>query len=395
MTTNLVAQLMFDLRGDPLDRVASALGESPARIETALGVVFPAILSGLAGKASTLAGASVLLDLIRLNQLDSARYHVATAAIGAHDGVINLINAGRPALDAALSGRTGRVVEWISSSAGLNRSSGISCLTIALPLVVGQIVRLVGPGRLNAWNLQTLLMEQRGLLEELPGLGAALGVVNVRKTQTRARARGAVTESAHTRPWTAWREWALRLALIVLIPVSFSLGRRADPRLLVQGQVPLAQAAVATAGAARVVPARAEFVDRQLPHGISIRISSGGVESRLVALIENPDARMDDRASFILNGVEFETGSATLKPSSREQLRNITAILNAYPTVHVKIDGYTDDAGDAARNLRLSAERATATMDEIVRLGIDRSRLQAEGYGSQRNNRIDIRVTKK
>jgi OmpA-OmpF porin, OOP family len=382
VTTDPVAQLMFDLRGDTLDRVASALGESPARIETALGAVLPAILSGLARRAATIAGASVLLDLIRLNQLDSARYRDAPSAIAAHDGVINLINAGRPALDAALGGRTGSVVDWISSYAGLNRSSGLSLLTMALPLVVGQIVRLVGAGRLNAWNLQSLLTEQRGLLEELPGLSAALGIANVRSVQTPARVRSAVTDSTQTRSWTAWWEWPLRLALIVLIPVSFSVGRRADPGLVVKGQVPLTQAAVATVGAF-IAPAS------------SIRIPSGGIESRLLAFIENPDAKVEEQPAFTLDRLEFGAGSATLKPSSREQLRNVTAILNVYPNVHLKIAGYMDDAGDAARNLRLSAERATATMDEIARLGIDRSRLQAEGYGPQRNSRIDIRVTKK
>jgi OmpA-OmpF porin, OOP family len=408
VATNLVDQLMRDFRGDTLGRVASALGENPARIETALGSVLPAILGGLTGKASTIAGANVLLDLIRLNQLDSPHHRDVTAAVAAPDGVINLINAGRPALDSALGARTSAVVDWISSRAGINRSSAISLLTIALPLVIGQIVGLVGPGRLNAWNLKTLLTEQRRFLAELPGLDAALSVVDARRVHPFPRARDAVTDAAQTQIWTAWWEWALQIVLIALIPLAFSLGRPADSQLGVQSQIPVAQAGVAVLAAALMAPSPGEFVDRRLPNDITIRIPSRGSESRLVALIEDPDARLDKQMWFSLDRLEFETGSSTLKASSREQLRNIAAILTAYPNVHVKIGGYTDNVGDDTDNLKLSADRATTTMFEIASFGIDRSRLQAEGYGEQdpvadnvtaegrqRNRRIDIRLTKK
>lgn len=39
-----------------------------------------------------------------------------------------------------------------------------------------------------------------------------------------------------------------------------------------------------------------------------------------------------------------------------------------------------DGTGEAAANLRLSAERATAVMNALVSAGISRSRLVAEGY---------------
>jgi outer membrane protein OmpA-like peptidoglycan-associated protein len=89
-------------------------------------------------------------------------------------------------------------------------------------------------------------------------------------------------------------------------------------------------------------------------------------------------------------------------------LGNIAEILKAYPAVHVKIGGYTDNVGDEAHNLILSSDRASTTMQQTRRLGIDKSRLTSEGYGKdhpvadnsteegrQRNRRIDLRVTKK
>jgi outer membrane protein OmpA-like peptidoglycan-associated protein len=104
----------------------------------------------------------------------------------------------------------------------------------------------------------------------------------------------------------------------------------------------------------------------------------------------------------------FETNSATLRPESRAQLSNITAILQAYPRVNVKIGGYTDNSGDPAANLQLSQARATTVRNELGGMGIESRRLEAEGFGDQhpvadnstaegraRNRRVALRVTTK
>ena len=133
-----------------------------------------------------------------------------------------------------------------------------------------------------------------------------------------------------------------------------------------------------------------------------------GVEKKLIAFIEDPGKPVDKTTWFTFDRLEFETGSANLKPSSMEQLKNVAAILKAYPKVALKLGGYTDNIGDPAANLRLSQKRAETTMAELVKLGIDAKRLEAEGYGDkhpvadnstkegrQKNRRIDVRVTNK
>ena len=59
----------------------------------------------------------------------------------------------------------------------------------------------------------------------------------------------------------------------------------------------------------------------------------------------------------------------------------MAAILKAYPKVKIKIGGYTDNQGDAAANLRLSDDRAKNVMAELAKLGVDPSRMEAQGYG--------------
>ncbi|RYZ89511.1 MAG: OmpA family protein, partial [Proteobacteria bacterium] len=79
-----------------------------------------------------------------------------------------------------------------------------------------------------------------------------------------------------------------------------------------------------------------------------------------------------------------------------------------YPAVNVKLGGYTDNTGNADKNLKLSGDRAQSVKKELAGLGIADSRLEAEGYGQEhpvasndteegrsQNRRISIRVTKK
>ncbi|MCL4136743.1 UNVERIFIED_CONTAM: hypothetical protein GTU68_005383 [Idotea baltica] len=111
---------------------------------------------------------------------------------------------------------------------------------------------------------------------------------------------------------------------------------------------------------------------------------------------------------FDFDRLQFETGSATLKSSSTEQIKNIAAILEANPTVAIKVGGYTDNTGSAALNQELSAKRAQAVATAIAAQGIDQTRLASEGYGSQHaiasndteagramNRRTSVRVTAK
>jgi outer membrane protein OmpA-like peptidoglycan-associated protein len=86
----------------------------------------------------------------------------------------------------------------------------------------------------------------------------------------------------------------------------------------------------------------------------------------------------------------------------------VAEIMKAYPKVKAKIGGYTDNTGDPDSNLKLSQDRATNVMNELVVLGVASDRLTAEGYGQQhpvadngtdagrqQNRRIAFRVTEK
>jgi outer membrane protein OmpA-like peptidoglycan-associated protein len=151
-----------------------------------------------------------------------------------------------------------------------------------------------------------------------------------------------------------------------------------------------------------------KFMPVKLPNGVELNVPELGVERKLIAFIEDKSKPVDTKTWFSFDRLEFETGSANLKPGSAEQLKNIAEIMKAFPKVKMKVGGYTDNVGSADANLKLSRTRAENTMQELVKLGVSAKRLEAEGYGEKfpvadnateegraKNRRIDLRVTAK
>ncbi|MGH7336758.1 MAG: OmpA family protein [Myxococcota bacterium] len=146
---------------------------------------------------------------------------------------------------------------------------------------------------------------------------------------------------------------------------------------------------------------------KTLSSGYELRGETDGVESALVAFIEDTSEPIDEDTWFTFDRLTFQTDSTELDmEQSREQITNIAEILKAYPTVKLKIGGYTDDTGTAAANKALSKKRADAVVVAVVAAGGDKARLEAEGYGPEhpvcpandteeckaQNRRIDVNV---
>ena len=149
------------------------------------------------------------------------------------------------------------------------------------------------------------------------------------------------------------------------------------------------------------------FSLQKLANGVDLNIPEFGIETKLLGFIKGDNA-VDKETWFDFDRLLFETNSANLKGESQEQLRNVSEILKAYPDVHVKLGGYTDNTGNAASNLKLAQDRANSVRVELEKMGIDKDRLEAEGYGQNhpvasndteegraQNRRISIRVTRK
>lgn len=87
----------------------------------------------------------------------------------------------------------------------------------------------------------------------------------------------------------------------------------------------------------------------------------------------------------ITEKIQFDFDKATIKPESSSLLNEIVEALTANPRLRkISIEGHTDNAGEAAYNLKLSKERATAVLDYLTQHGVAAQRLSANGFGEER-----------
>jgi OOP family OmpA-OmpF porin len=86
---------------------------------------------------------------------------------------------------------------------------------------------------------------------------------------------------------------------------------------------------------------------------------------------------------YVAHGIEFEADSDLLKPESAATLKQVAAALTKDRQLKLEIDVYTDSAGDADHNLKLSELRAQAVQSVLVtQFGIAAAWLSANGFGT-------------
>jgi outer membrane protein OmpA-like peptidoglycan-associated protein len=87
-------------------------------------------------------------------------------------------------------------------------------------------------------------------------------------------------------------------------------------------------------------------------------------------------------AAMVLKNIQFEYNDFKLKETSKIELDKVVQILTENPTLHIAINGYTDNVGSNESNLMLSTNRAKTVMDYFIEKGIAANRLQYKGFGA-------------
>lgn len=87
---------------------------------------------------------------------------------------------------------------------------------------------------------------------------------------------------------------------------------------------------------------------------------------------------------FVLDDVQFATGSATLTPDSHARLDAMVEFMTHKKATRLEISGHTDNVGRKAVNKKLSQQRADAVRGYLVSKGIVADRIKAVGYGDEK-----------
>ncbi|MCL7488279.1 MAG: OmpA family protein [Desulfobulbaceae bacterium] len=86
---------------------------------------------------------------------------------------------------------------------------------------------------------------------------------------------------------------------------------------------------------------------------------------------------------IILTGVYFSGGATDLSPASQAYLDKVAEALKRFPDIRFEVGGHTDSIGETERNLTVSRQRAESTAAYLAARGVDGSRLESAGYGSE------------
>ena len=83
--------------------------------------------------------------------------------------------------------------------------------------------------------------------------------------------------------------------------------------------------------------------------------------------------------------IHFDFDNAEVRAADQAMLDRFASVVQEhYRGSYVTVEGFSDPAGNAEYNRRLSERRAEAVQDYLVQLGIQEDRLRTVGYGEAR-----------
>jgi len=373
VTDSLYTRLSSIIKPSTVTDIAAQLGAPDQAVSRGLALSGATAFSALASKA----GDSEMMRQV-IDTASRTPANMLTSITGSQlsDPASPLMSTGRRFLSSIFGGSQSWVTDLIGREAGLGSGAASTVLALganALLTFIGGKVRDEG---MTATSLAGFLRSEAPAVRRAlpPSFEDAFvrhfgGVDTARTVDTTPVVAQSVKKERSIFPW---------VAAACILGVALWYGLRPN-RIEVPETPP-----VGTAGTYTYTPPNlGNYVPRTLVDGTVITVPERGVENRLLAFIVDSSRPVDTTTWFDFDRLLFDTGSATLRPESNAQLRDIAAILKAHPNVQVKIGGYTDNVGNPADNQTLSQERADSVRAQLVSMGIDGSRLTAEGYGEE------------
>lgn len=369
MAESLFASLLHSLDKNSISQIAGTLGESERNVSRGMEASVASVLGAAVNKAEDPAALRSLVDLAPGNQVDLSWSKMAAglSAPGASG-----IASGQRMLLGIFGSDHAVVSDAVAQDSGVSKATASNLLAMAAPMVLTGLSRRM---REQGWSISSL---GGAILKEGPTLRNALpvGVANLwwpgsataRKPQN-VPAPPSPRAISPVRRDRASAAWLGALVLAIAAVGCFWLWSHARRSAEV--------ASIAATGAANRLAN--DSVYRRLPSGVALNVPADGSESRIIDTIDGTAGNQNTWIDF--DRIQFDPGSARLNPVSSEQLDNIAAILNAYPTVHLNLAASSDERGTVWQNRELSRVRAETVKGALVARGISPDRLTTERIG--------------
>jgi OmpA-OmpF porin, OOP family len=411
MSFNLLDAAKGLFTSELVGKASSFLGESESGVTKALGGVLPSVLGGLIDKSSNHDGANMIANLAG-EQHNSGLLNNIDGFFGDGGG---LLNKGAGLLSSLFGNKTDGLIGLISNFAGVKSSSTTSLLSMAAPMVLGLLGKHAASSGLSGNGIASFLSSQKSsVAAALPAglnLGSMFGGFGDKAAETVSHAKATAhnyTNQVEEKSGGAMK-FLLPLLLLGLLAAGVWYftkdGCGKSGVVNADGHDSANHTTVATGTEAKTnttatMPAvtidsvsglvsydLGAPMDLELPGGAKLAgVATNGFENTLVNFIKTGAIDTVNKGAnwFDLHNVQFVSGKTIYAGTAEAQVKNAGAILKAYPNVKIKIGGYTDASGDAAKNKALSQSRADKVKADIVAAGAKADQVvEAVGYGSE------------
>jgi OmpA-OmpF porin, OOP family len=415
MSFNLLDVIKNQFNSGLISKASSLLGENENGVSKAISGIVPSVLSGLISKGTSGSnGAEEVLNTAKTTS-NGGLFNNLSELLGNGD----LLSKGSGLLKGLLGDKASGITTAISSFAGVKSSSVDTLMSMAAPMVLSSVGKHATENNLTSSGLMDMLNSQKGtILSALPsGLSSVSSLLGVDKISNIASAAGNNTKAAvtqlheYTEKKSAGISWLLPLLLLIAAGILawwFLLGGKqgctgkktdgidttavqtnggASEGVNTNGPTTSISVGKVDSTTGDFVYDLGKMITIDLPNnGGKLEVGEYSTEAKLVAFLNDGTKIVDTIKGnwFEFTNVKFKTGSSSITDESLAQIKNMVLIAKSYPTAQFKLGGYTDNTGDAAKNVALSQKRADVVLAKLKELGATENSLSgAKGYGPE------------
>lgn len=380
---NIYDSLKNLVGADLVSKAASTLGESNAKVSTAVSIIIPSLLAKLHKEGNTSAIRDTIEHAGNNNAIDSIN------GIFSGNCIYNNVNVGDRLEDAVLGSKKADFISAVAAKAGMstaNTGKLTKWVSAALAAFFGN--RVVKHNDSMGDILSELDNEKVSIANDIPAnIRSILGLAPVTATRTTTtKAAEPVRKSGMGWLW-------LILGLLLLLLIWFWWRSCNRNKVVTHDRTHVERVdTVRTAPVATTVDndnrngVRTEVT---LPDGRKINVYKNGAEDQLITYLNSDSYKnaSDNNLKnkwFEFDNIDFEFNSADeLTAGSQQQLNNLVTVLKAYPDVKIRIGGYADKVGNNPENMKISKERAEYIKSYFEKNGINGSRIDTKGFGEE------------
>ena len=393
-TPDLMGIVSRQITPDVIRNVASQLSEDRTTTASALSAAVPSALTALSDVASSDTGARHIQEVIDEKRRDSAQGIEDDRPLLASGSSVASTHAAS-LIDDELGPRSTSIAAAVANATGIKPASAQKLMGGVATAALAALAK--SSGGIGAGALQSMFREQRSQwVSRLPGPVASLFNGHSRAgfvPAERAYDERIVTGPAIRELEAPRRNWMIPLILVAIallaIPVIRGLRRPKPPALpespQVMAPVPREAAPAVTPPAATSPEATAPgdtppAPDVSPPEPAPTAVEPGTTEDFAAYLGGGGETTPHAFAPTPLN---FPFASARPTRESMRTLDDIAAALKAHPAATIRVESHTDSVGTQESNLNLSQARADNVKNELVDRGVDGSRIETAGMGSE------------